>query len=92
VVQNVEGADAVEHAVRFLQSHRDYKSMTMKPIVDAKGTTIAFELRPLYVAANYGVSDVLIVDYLFREDGTVRILIDIVPPVKSLFQREGRGD
>jgi hypothetical protein len=92
IVPNVQAADAVEQSVRFIQSHRDYKSMTMKRIVDANGTIIAFELRPLYLTVAYGVSDVLTVDYLLREDGTVRILIDIVPSVKSRFHRDGAGD
>jgi hypothetical protein len=42
----------------------------VRRVFDAEGTTIAYEIRPLYKPTRYGVSDLLEVQYLLQDDGT----------------------
>ena len=50
--------------------------------MDRKGKTIGYELRPLYLPLDFGVSDVLDVAYWLKE-GKVKVVIRPLPSVEK---------
>lgn len=50
--------------------------------MDRKGKTIGYELRPLYLPLDFGVSDVLDVTYWLRE-GKVKVVIKLLHSVEK---------
>jgi hypothetical protein len=49
----------------------------VRRVFDGKGTTIAYELRPLYKPTRYGVPDLLDVQYLLQDDGAVLAYVSL---------------
>jgi hypothetical protein len=71
ISEHVEARSALEKASHFLQTQVGYSRSMVRRVFDGKGTTIAYEIRPLYKPTRYGVSDLLDVQYLLQDDGTV---------------------
>jgi hypothetical protein len=91
VQEGVEGVEATEKALHVLSSHREFLRMRVARVLDQEGNTIAYELRPLYKPVAYGLSDVLIINHVLLDEGTVEVVIDLKPSIKGLFQtRRGR--
>lgn len=79
--------EALKEAYAFVSFHNSFYQSQLSRIMDDKGKTIGFELRPLYMPFTFGVSDVLEVDYWLK-DNTVKVTIRIQPSVeRALIDR-----
>ena len=74
--------DALHDAETFISRHRSFRSAQLRRIMDRKGKTIGYELRPLYLPLDFGVSDVLDVTYWLRE-GKVKVVIKLLHSVEK---------
>lgn len=72
---------ALDEAHKFISYHNAFYRSQLSKIVDDKGNTIGYELRPLYMPFVFGVSDVLEVDYWLME-GKVKVTIRLLPSVE----------
>lgn len=92
VKKGLPAKEALGAAEHFLSWHRAYQTSQVLRIVDERGETIGYEMRPLYQPFVYGVNDVLEVDYWKQED-KVTARIRLRPSIESLFEgrRGGRN-
>ncbi|MBI5204023.1 MAG: hypothetical protein HZA11_03805 [Nitrospirae bacterium] len=74
--------EALHDAETFISRHRSFRSAQLRRIMDRKGKTIGYELRPLYLPLDFGVSDVLDVTYWLRE-GKVKVVIKLLHSVEK---------
>ncbi|KAF0143311.1 MAG: hypothetical protein FD156_2730 [Nitrospirae bacterium] len=74
--------DALHDAETFISRHRSFRSAQLRRIMDRKGKTIGYELRPLYLPLDFGVSDALDVTYWLRE-GKVKVVIKLLHSVEK---------
>jgi hypothetical protein len=88
VQEGVEAVDAMEKALHFFRSHRDFVRMRVARVLDQEGNTIAYELRPLYNFMVYGSSNVLIINHRLLDEGKVEVVIDVKPSVQVPFTHE----
>jgi hypothetical protein len=72
---------ALDEAHKFISYHNAFYRSQLSKIVDDKGNTIGYELRPLYMPFVFGRSDVLEVDYWLK-DGKVKVTIKLHPSVE----------
>jgi hypothetical protein len=78
---------ALNEAYKFIGYHNAFLRPQVSKIIDRKGNTIGYEVRPLYIPFVFGRSDVLEVDYWLKGD-TVRVTIKIALSIeKSLPER-----
>lgn len=82
VKKGVSAKEAVSMAKGFVSFHNAFWRSQLSKIFDNSGKVIGYEMRPLYQAWNYAVSDVLDVSYRLEQTGRVRILIRLVPSVE----------
>ncbi len=62
----------------------------LRRIQDDSGGTIGFEVRPLYIPYEFGLPDVLQINYFLREN-TVRVYIKLDPDVQRAIEASGDG-
>jgi hypothetical protein len=87
IKKGVPEKEALKEAYTFVSFHNSFYRSQLSRIMDDKGKTIGYELRPLYMPFTFGVSDVLEVDYWLK-DGTVKVTIRIQPSVeRALIDR-----
>jgi hypothetical protein len=91
IKKGVAAKDALEIAEKFAAFHPDFQRFRFSSILDDKGETIAYELRPLYTSLTYGFSDVLDIDYRLLKEGTVRITIRLKDSVEKQLMGDGAG-
>lgn len=60
-------------------------------IPDGSGGTIGYEVRTLYFPLEFGISDVLMVNYALT-DGMVRAYVKVDPDVERAIESIGSGD
>ena len=78
---------ALNKAYKFISYHNAFLRPQLSRIIDAKGKTIGYEVRPLYMPFVFGRSDVLEVDYSLKGE-KVKVTIKIIPSVeKALPER-----
>jgi hypothetical protein len=82
VKSNVKAKDALKEAENFISFHNSFWKSKLSRIVDKKGNTIGYEMRPLYLPFTFGVSDILEVSYWLKEGGRVKILIRLIPSIE----------
>jgi hypothetical protein len=77
----------LNEACKFIGYHNAFLRPQVSKIIDRKGNTIGYEVRPLYIPFVFGRSDVLEVDYWLKGD-TVRVTIKIALSIeKALPER-----
>lgn len=81
VKKGLSEKDALDNAYKFISYNPAFWRSQLSKIVDEKGNTIGYELRPLYMPFVYGISDVLEVYYSLK-DGKVKVYIRIIPSVE----------
>lgn len=81
VEKSLSAKEALDEAYKFISYHNSFYHPQLSRIIDEKGNTIGYELRPLYMPFVFGVSDVLEVDYWLR-DGKVKVNIRILPSIE----------
>ena len=72
---------ALKEAYEFISYHNSFLRPQVSKIVDSKGNTIGYEVRPLYIPFVFGRSDVLDVDYLLKGN-KVEVRIKIIPAIE----------
>lgn len=80
--------EALHYGESFVKDHPSFLRSKLKKIVDGYGSTLGYELRPLYNPLRYGVMDVLMVDYLKTGDRII-VNIDLRPSVERQIENEG---
>ncbi|MGD0887228.1 MAG: hypothetical protein ABSA46_20480 [Thermodesulfovibrionales bacterium] len=85
VTRDISGQEALQKAVAFVRDNPLSRSYQISRILDPGGTTIGYEVRPLYDPLDHGVSDVMTVSYVLRDKGIVQIHIDILQRVRNDF-------
>jgi hypothetical protein len=81
VTKGLNEKEALDKANKFVSSHHAFYRSQLSRIIDDKGNTIGYELRPLYMPFIYGVTDVLDVYYSLKGE-KVRAYIRIIPSVE----------
>lgn len=81
IKKSLSEKEALEMSHKFVSSHNAFYHSQLSRIIDDKGNTIGYELRPLYMPFIYGVSDVLDVYYSLKGE-KVRAYIRIIPSVE----------
>lgn len=86
--KNLPAKEALSRAEKFVGWHRSFFQTELRKIADDKGNTIGYEVRPLYNSLDFGVSDVLYVDYRLKGNN-VKIRIRLLPSVeRQLFDND----
>jgi hypothetical protein len=80
VKKGVPGADALREARKFVNFHNAFWRSQLSKILDEKGNTIGYEVRPLYLPFIYGRSDLLDVNYDIK-NGKVIAYIRLTPQI-----------
>ncbi|MEW6161983.1 MAG: hypothetical protein AB1606_01485 [Nitrospirota bacterium] len=77
--------DALNEAKKFVSFHNAFWHSQLSRIIDDKGNTIGYELRPLYYPFVYGRDDVLEVYYRIKDDKVI-VEIRLIPEIfNTLF-------
>jgi hypothetical protein len=82
IKKGVPAEEALKEAEKFVSFHNSFWRSQISRIIDNKGNTIGYEVRPLYQPFTFGVSDVLDVYYWLREGGRVKVLIRLTQSVE----------
>lgn len=89
IKKGVSGMDALREARKFVSLHSAFWRMQLSKILDKKGNTIGYEVRPLYLPFVYGRDDLAEV-YYYIKDGRVIAYIRLIP--QSLNNRFFPGE
>jgi hypothetical protein len=89
--KGVSGKEAIKEAQKFVSFHRSFFKSVLSRILDNKGDTIGYELRPLYNPLTYGFSDLINVNYFLKENGRIKVVIRLVPSVERMRFPAGAG-
>jgi hypothetical protein len=71
VKKNVPAKEALKEAEGFVDCHNAFRKAQLSRLVDAKGETYGFEVRPLYMPFVFGMEDVLHTDYRVEGDKVI---------------------
>jgi hypothetical protein len=92
VKKGVNAGDALNEANKFVSFHNAFWRSQLSRILDEKGNTIGYELRPLYRPFVYGRDNLLEVYYKIK-DNKVIAYIRLIPEVfNTLFFGDMPGD
>lgn len=84
----VPAEEAIKMAEGFIASHGSFKYPQISQITDLNGNVIGYEFRPLYHPLEFGIFDVLDIDY-WLEGNKVKVRIGLIPEIKQrLFNDE----
>ncbi|MBI5639406.1 MAG: hypothetical protein HZA17_03175 [Nitrospirae bacterium] len=81
---------AIEQAEHFVRCHSSFQRSQLRKILDEKGNTAGYEMRPLYLPLTYGTDDVLNIDYRLK-DGKIVVFIRLDPSVEKML-RDGHEE
>jgi hypothetical protein len=76
-IKGVQAEDAVRMSENFVSWHSDFSRSQTSSISDAGGTTIGYEVRPLYRQTTFGMQDVMYVDYFLEGNNTVSVHVHL---------------
>lgn len=82
VKSDVPAEEAIKMAERFISSHGSFKHSQIIKIMDNNGKVIGYEFRPLYSPTEFGLFNVLEIDYWLKDDDVVIVKIDLIPELK----------
>lgn len=80
VKKRIPAQAAFEEAGRFVSRHHAFHRSQTSAIVDALGTVIGYEVRPLYLPVTFGVEDVLDVEYRLK-NSKVSVFVRLKPSI-----------
>lgn len=92
VKKGIQAKEALAEAEKFVSFHNAFWRSQLSKILDNKGTTIGYELRPLYLNFVYGTSDLLDIYYWLKEDGKVKATIKLKPQILEKLKFPGGPD
>jgi hypothetical protein len=78
IIKGIPAKEALEKARKFVSFHPDFWKIQLSKILDNKGSTIGYEVRPLYNPSVYDKSDLPDVNYKIA-DGKVIVYINFYP-------------
>lgn len=84
VKRGVPAREALVEAEMFVSWHNSFRRSVLSKIIDDRGDTIGFELRPLYLPTSFGVSDVLDVYYRIKNSKVI-VTIKLIPSVEKML-------
>lgn len=84
IKRGVQAQKAIEEVEKFVSFHNSFWRSQLSKIIDNKGNTIGYELRPLYLPFSYGISDVMEVYYWLKEGNKVKVTIRLTPSIERL--------
>jgi len=90
VKKNTPSREALEEAEKFVRHHYAFMQSQLSRIVGPSGTTIGYELRPLYYPVEFGSSDVLDINY-FLEGNKVVARIRLKHDIEKAFSADDEG-
>jgi len=93
VKKEVQGKEALGEAVKHVGSHRAFFQSRLSKIFDAEGNVIGYEMRPIYHLTEFGISDILYIDYTIKDNKVItkiRLKYELENREPFLF-RGGRG-
>jgi len=91
IKKKIPAKEALAESEKFVSFHNTFHRSQLSRIIDNKGSTIGYEVRPLYQPFVYGVSDVLEVNYWLKENNKVKVTIRLTPSVERT-RFPGAGD
>ena len=87
IMKGMSSTAAYKRALEFVSFHYAFSHTRLIRILNRKGETIGFELRPLYRPFVFGRSNILDVFYWPKEEGQVKVTIRLIPMVeRTLFE------
>ncbi|MGO9377956.1 MAG: hypothetical protein ACLPN1_09385 [Dissulfurispiraceae bacterium] len=91
-VNGVPGKDAVAMALSFVSWHPSFLQTDTSRILSPSGKVIGYEIRPLYMSTTFGKEDVILVDYLLKDNNRIEVHIHLDYDIeKRLFVTGGDG-
>jgi len=87
--ENLEAQEALKEAVHAVSWYHAFWRIQISGIVDDEGKIIGYEIRPLYSLLQYGIPDILITNYIVR-DNTVFIYLNFKPSLDERIERDKR--
>ncbi|HXX54419.1 MAG TPA: hypothetical protein VEI28_07630 [Thermodesulfovibrionales bacterium] len=92
VRSHVSGKVALEQALDFIKSqkgHHFYTNYQISEILSKEGKTIGYEVRPLCDSTTFGVDDVMTLTYTLKEDGIIKVNINLLDRVMKQLNSDG---
>ena len=81
IKRGLPGKEALGEANKFISYHPAFHNSQLSEIIDGKGNTLGYEVRPLYIPFRFGTSDVLEVYYSLK-GSKVKVTIRIIPSIE----------
>ncbi len=91
IKKGIPAKEALGVAKKFVSFHNSFWRSQLSKIIDNKGSTIGYEVRPLYWPTTFGLSDVLEVNYWLKEGNKIKVTIRLTPSVERT-RFPGAGD
>ncbi|RJQ49938.1 MAG: hypothetical protein C4526_12890 [Nitrospiraceae bacterium] len=66
VLKQVPAKEALEKAERHVGSHYAVRKTELSRILDRQGNIVGYELKPLYHPLEFGIPDILYIDYTIK--------------------------
>lgn len=91
IKKNLSANEALSEAEKFVGWHHSFRNAIISRLVDAKGSLLGYEVRPLYYPLDFGEIDVLDIDY-FKSGIKIIVRIELKESVKKIiFSGDSRG-
>lgn len=71
VKKGLSAKEALAEAEKFVDCHNAFRRYQIAGLVDAKGETLGFEVRPLFMPFVFGMEDVIRTDYRIKGDKVI---------------------
>lgn len=84
-IPSLQAGEALNRAEAFIKNHHAYSGSVLKKIVNSRGVTLGYEMRPLYQAVSVGAADVLDIHYVLK-GGKVVISITLKPEIERFLR------
>lgn len=85
VIKGLGAAVALEGAKQFAGCNTSFRTTQLSRVIGPAGEVIGYEVRPIYYPYNYGLDDVLNVNYMLR-DKKVVIMIRVDPSIEMMLR------
>jgi hypothetical protein len=89
VINGVSAEEAVREAKHWVSAHHAFHSLLVSEVAGPSGAAIGYEFRPLYMPIVFGMADVLDITYRLKEDGKVRVRVDLKREIEDALLRDG---
>jgi len=80
--KGVPAKEAIAEAEKFVSWHNSFQQSEIRGIIDDKGNTLGYELRPLYLPITFGAEDVADVNYKMEADRII-VYVSLNPSIEK---------